>query len=351
MIPGDRLMVVLAAFHGAVILASPSVAVIALGLWWNANTISHNFIHGPFFRRRLANALFSFYLSLLLGIPQSLWRRRHLAHHADRAAPWRVGRQDLAEGALVLALWGGFLLAAPGFFLTVYLPGYAGGLLLCVLQGRFEHIRGTVSHYGRIYNWLFFNDGYHVEHHADPSCHWTRLPESRQGTREASAWPAVLRWLEILSLCRLETWVLNSRVLQEFVLRSHERAFRRLLSLLPPIGRVGIVGGGLFPRTALILRRLLPEARLVVIEESERNILRARDLLGDGVEWMHRRYVPGTAHEFDLLVIPLTLIGDRAKVYRSPGRPILVHDWMWRRRGRSALVSVALLKCVNLVTP
>jgi hypothetical protein len=31
--------------HGAVLLAFPSLPAIAVGLWWNANTISHNFIH------------------------------------------------------------------------------------------------------------------------------------------------------------------------------------------------------------------------------------------------------------------------------------------------------------------
>ena len=33
--------------------------LIALGLWWNSNTISHSFIHGPFFRSRRLKALFA----------------------------------------------------------------------------------------------------------------------------------------------------------------------------------------------------------------------------------------------------------------------------------------------------
>lgn len=352
MIAGDALLVFLAAFHGALVVAVPCVPVLALGLWWNANTVSHNFIHNPFFRRRAGKVFFSAYLSLLLGFPQSLWRARHLAHHAGRALPWRWGRQNAAELALVLGLWGGLLLWEPGFFVTVYLPGTLAGLLLCLLQGRYEHVRGTVSHYGRLYNWLFLNDGYHVEHHADPSRRWTRLPAGREKDGAASPWPAVLRWLEFFSLCGLERWVLKSRVLQRFVLQSHERALRRLLPTLPPVRRVGIVGGGLYPRTVLILRRLLPEARLVVIDADEEHLIRARDHAGEGVdEWIHGRFVPGGADDFDLLVIPLSFIGDRAAVYRRPVRPVLVHDWIWRRRGRSAVVSVALLKCVNLVTP
>ena len=54
------------------------------------------------------------------------------------------------------------------FFLTTYLPGYAGGLALCALHGHYEHAGGTTSHYGTLYNVLLFNDGFHVEHHAHP---------------------------------------------------------------------------------------------------------------------------------------------------------------------------------------
>src|SRR5260370_24305102 len=77
----DALLVALALAHGGVLLACPSVSIIAIGIWWNANTISHNFIHRPFFPSSALNKAFSCYLSLLLGFPQSLWRARHLMHH------------------------------------------------------------------------------------------------------------------------------------------------------------------------------------------------------------------------------------------------------------------------------
>jgi len=48
----DALLVALAIVHGGLLWAIPSMALIAIGLWWNANTISHNFIHRPFFRAR-----------------------------------------------------------------------------------------------------------------------------------------------------------------------------------------------------------------------------------------------------------------------------------------------------------
>src|ERR1044071_3802337 len=67
----DALFVMCAFAHAGALVLFPSVAGIGIGLWWNANTIAHNFIHRPFFRSRWANRLFSVYLSVLLGIPQS----------------------------------------------------------------------------------------------------------------------------------------------------------------------------------------------------------------------------------------------------------------------------------------
>ena len=64
----DALLVALAFGHGALLLAVPAAPVVALGLWWNSNTVAHYFLHRPFFRPRPLNALFSLYLSVLLGV-------------------------------------------------------------------------------------------------------------------------------------------------------------------------------------------------------------------------------------------------------------------------------------------
>src|SRR5215813_11629792 len=246
----EALLTALALGHGALLLAWPSMWIIAMGLWWNANTVSHNFIHRPFFRSSALNAAFSCYLSLLLGFPQSLWRARHLAHHgAQTPIELRLAPLDVGSA---LALWGAMLVFAPHFTLTVYLPGYLSGLGLCYLQGHYEHARRTVSHYGWFYNRLFFNDGYHIEHHAHPGMHWRELPKERGIEARSSRYPAVIRWLECADLCALERLVLRVPALQRFVIARHERALRSLLAELPPIpsigraGRVGIVGGGLF---------------------------------------------------------------------------------------------------------
>lgn len=334
----DGLLLAAAGLHGSLLVAWPSAPLVALGLWWNSNTVAHNFIHNPFFRSRRWNACFSALNSLLLGYPQTLWRERHLAHHADRPARFRFSK---VEGALVALLWAALALLAPRFFLFVYVPGYAAGMVLCALQGHFEHAAGRpVDHHGALYNLLFFNDGYHTEHHRRPGRHWTRLGE-RSGAR-ASRWPAVLRWLDAHPLDLLERVVLRAPRLQRWVLAVHRRALRRVL---PPARNVLVVGGGLFPRTAILLRELLPDAAVTVVDRDAGHLAAA----GLDVPTLHAEYDPAVHTGYDLVVIPLAYRGDRAALYARPPAPLLVHDWMWRRRGRSAPVSWLLAKRVNVV--
>jgi hypothetical protein len=341
----DAGLVALAALHAAVLLAWPVAPVIALGVWWNSNTIAHNFIHRPFFRSAGMNRLFSAALSVLLGIPQALWRDRHLAHHAGIEWRLRVSGRLIVETALVLCLWAALASVEPRFFLLVYVPGYLAGLGLCALQGHWEHAVGwPTSHYGRIYNFLCFNDGYHAEHHAAPAIHWSQLPHVCQGGAAASPWPPLIRWLSVppledskelaqngvrrgrvrwriggarRTLCALERLVLWSPWLQRFVLRTHRRAFCSLLPQLQPIRSVTIVGGGLFPRTALIVRELLPAARLTIVDSDPRNLETARGFLDGNIEYRNERYVPGEPRDCDLTIIPLCLDGERSDLSPS----------------------------------
>ena len=344
----DGLFVGLAALHGAAIVLFPHPLVIAIGIWWNSNTISHGFIHNPFFRSRPLNQAFAAYLSLLLGFPHALWRSRHLAHHAGRAARLECTPELAIQTALIVMLWSALSATVPWLFVTAYLPGFAFGMALCALQGHYEHDGGTRSYYGRFYNLLFFNDGYHVEHHACPGRHWTRLTHS--ATRQTSVWPPVLRWLETFSLESLERLVLRSCLLKDFVLRRHERALAILLRDVADVEWVGIVGGGLFPRTAIILAKLMPGSRLAVIDLNEQNLETASDMLPAGVEIMQTAFDPSRHGDFDLLAFPLSLQGDRRALYERPPAPlVLVHDWIWRPRGDTQIVSWLLLKRVNLV--
>ncbi|HJZ68554.1 MAG TPA: hypothetical protein VKF81_10565, partial [Blastocatellia bacterium] len=172
----------------------------------------------------------------------------------------------------------------------------------------------------------------------------------RSRNDNASHWPAVVRWLECVNLCALERLVLWFPFLQRFVLTRHERALRRLLTELSKPTRVGIVGGGLFPRTAIILSKLLPDSKLVVIDLSAGNLEIARAFVNGNAEYVNARFEIDQPCDFDLLTIPLAFANDRQAIYRCPPAPaVLVHDWIWRPRGSSAVVSWLLLKRMNLV--
>ena len=354
---GDAVLVALSLAHAMLLIAFPSRPLIALGLWWNANTVSHNFIHLPFFRSPVLNGAYAIYLTLLLGFPHSLWRERHLRHHRGSDGSIRWTAAGYIEAGLVAALWIALASADAAFFAAVYVPGYLAGLVLCHIQGHFEHARGTTSHYGRLYNLIFFNDGYHVEHHVRSSEHWTRLPCHVHHGSIHSRWPPILRWLDSISLELLERLVLRSTWLQRYVIASHERAFRALLPRLPHIRRVTIVGGGLFPRTALVLRKILPAAPLTIVDANARHLEIARTFLDDAIEFRNCMYhvpqasQPSGRDEGHLVVIPLAFIGDRRRIYLAPEAPCtVVHDWIWRRRATGVTVSWLLLKRLNLVT-
>jgi len=357
--------------HGALVLAIPSMPLIALGTWWNSNTVSHNFIHLPFFRSRKLNAVYSWYLTLLLGIPQSWWRQRHLAHHTEsrtivcerpprRFAPpllyqegssrLRMTPRIFGEVSTVVTVWIVLLWQAPGFFLWAYFPGYLTGLALCYIHGFFEHRVATTSNYGVLYNVSFLNDGYHVEHHLQPGAHWSRLPDRLCPAARTSRWPAVLRWLEVVNLEFLEQIALRSKTIQRLLLATHEKAFRKLLAAVRDVRHVTIVGGGMFPRTALIIQKLLPAAEITIIDASAKNLETARRFLNAPVKFIHERYDSERRCPSDLLIIPLAFIGDRKEIYaRPPARATFVHDWIWSRHANGATISVMLLKRLNLV--
>src|SRR6185436_14162185 len=211
------------------------------------------------------------------------------------------------------------------------------------------------SHHGQLYNWLFFNDGYHAEHHARPGRHWTRLRQLPCPTA-VSRWPPILQWLEFVSLDGLEELVCRHAGLQRFVLRAHERAFSRLLSCAPAPRRIVIVGGGLFPRSAIVLRGLFPKATLVLVDQRADRLERARAFLQEHVEFIVGFCAPSNwesiAGPAELLIVPLALQGSKEGFYRgAPRTSVLIHDWLWRRHNPSAIVSLLLLKRLNLVCP
>ena len=103
----------------------------------------------------------------------------------------------------------------------------------------------------------------------------------------------------------------------------------------------------------LVLQDLLPAAQITVIDADAGNLAIARQFPGVGaaVRFVHERFTAATdTRDFDVLVLPLSFQGDRMAVYRKPpAAAVIVHDWLWRRRGTSRIVSICLVKRLNLV--
>jgi fatty acid desaturase len=68
-------------------------------------------------------------------------------------------------------------------YMLFFLPFFYLGHCFSYLNGYFRHYGGNpdkpiawgVSSYGKIYNWIFFYNGYHAEHHFRPKVHWTKM--------------------------------------------------------------------------------------------------------------------------------------------------------------------------------
>jgi fatty acid desaturase len=229
----------------------------ALGIGWNLDSVSHNFVHNPFFAFEPLNRLTSFVLSFELGTPQTMYKYVHMRHHAgnsDRLGAdgktidpislyqygddgkvepplsyiflqfWRddgpftvarairakrpkEAREALEEFWAMVALYA--VLAVINWQFVLFLaPFYYLGQCISFVIAWYEHaganpdlpIATGVSAYGPAYNWAFLNNGYHAEHHHRPKVHWTRMKALREETREAQAAAGVrtLRWAHIL---------------------------------------------------------------------------------------------------------------------------------------------------------
>ena len=216
---------------------APLWVMLVLGLLYslminaNINGISHNFIHNPYFRSPLLNRLFAVVESVACCFSQTYYDVVHTQHHkgnsdrkdehgetTDWISIYRHGHDHEAENVWSYTFlsffrdnpaaisrelkkrgseevrWGNaelavFIttLATMAFFnwrfIVYFLPFMYLGHCFSYLNGYYRHFGGDpdqpiawgVSAYGRVYNWLFFNNGYHAEHHFRPKVHWTRM--------------------------------------------------------------------------------------------------------------------------------------------------------------------------------
>lgn len=236
--------------------------------WYNPIIATHNFLHTPFFRSPLVNRAYAALNSANLGLPQTLYRFHHLNHHAhtnDRPGPdgrtrdlgstfahgrdgrhehvlaycalalfrpgtseaWTTARRKGHGGQLAIELascvagLGTLIWLSPAFVLVYWLPAFYLGWCLAHLENYYEHVgadsddrfANSVSYYGRLYNALLCNEGYHQEHHLRPQAHWTKRPQVRRdfaadldrSGRCVAAWPPLLGFVEARHEVRHET--------------------------------------------------------------------------------------------------------------------------------------------------
>src|SRR5262249_19040690 len=96
---------------------------------------------------------------------------------------WVNMAQVVVETLAMVAFWALMAIVSWQYFVFFYLPSFFLGWVISYAEGYLEHYGGqpgnpyanSVSSYNRLYNLLWFNNGYHQEHHWDPKCHWTRM--------------------------------------------------------------------------------------------------------------------------------------------------------------------------------
>lgn len=214
----------------------PLGLIYSVSISWNINGISHNFLHNPYFRSSVLNRLFSILESVTMGFSQVFYTNVHKWHHVGNAdlpdergetvdplSIYKHGHEGKPENMFTYvflsyfrddpkkifndiyrlnpaeAWWGVFEIAAfVGFFtlgfvlnwrfMLAFLPFYYFGHCLSYLNGYYLHLGGNpdvpiawgVSSYHKLYNWLWFNNGYHAEHHYRPRMHWTLMRSFHQ---------------------------------------------------------------------------------------------------------------------------------------------------------------------------
>lgn len=163
----------------------PLCFLYSIAISWNINGIAHNFIHNPHFASAALNRLFSIYESLVNLAGQVFYHSIHMRHHQGNS-----DRRD-EHGQTIDWLFIGLFMYNWKFVLF-FLPFFYLGNCLSYLNSYYKHFGGDphppvawgVSTYGRIYSRIWFNNGYHAEHHYRPRVHWTKMKELHQQIEE-----------------------------------------------------------------------------------------------------------------------------------------------------------------------
>ncbi|HWE00997.1 MAG TPA: fatty acid desaturase [Tepidisphaeraceae bacterium] len=219
---------------------APLGLLFSVSISWNVNGVSHNFLHNRFFRSPILNRMYSVLESLTCGFSQVLYEDIHRRHHmgnADLPADdgktidplsiykhghdghpengWSyvfvsffrddpreafdsIARRSKAEawwGVAEIAMFVAFyttLGIINWHFIVYFLPFWYLGHCLSYLNGYYLHYGGNpdlpiawgVSSYHKLYNWTWFYNGYHAEHHYRPRVHWTQMVDLHREIKE-----------------------------------------------------------------------------------------------------------------------------------------------------------------------
>lgn len=146
----------------------------------------------------------------------------------------------------------------------------------------------------------------------------------------------------------LERSLLYINTLTNIIINLHYNAtysiIKKYIPGLTP-RKILIVGGGILPRSIIILKKLYPSTELHVLDMSKQSLREAQNYLKtytneDNVFYIHSEYDPSLSKNYDLVVFPLAFRG----LYSTSYTTTLRHCWIWERHARAEVVSMFLLK-------
>ena len=214
--------------------------IYAFSISWNVNGVSHNFIHNAYFKSFWLNRLFSLLESMIMGFSQTMYEYVHRQHHIgnndrlnqqgktiDWISIYGHGKNGEPEHPIKYALLSYFrddpkriyglirkhslwlanfavfeVILSFAIIFSLFLISWKLGIYffffyylghsLSALNGYYEHfganpdkpIAWGVSCYNKFFNFLWFNNGYHAEHHYRPKQHWTKMHELHQKIKQ-----------------------------------------------------------------------------------------------------------------------------------------------------------------------
>lgn len=234
--------------------------IYSLSISWNVNGVSHNFIHNAYFKSFAMNRVFSLLESVTMGFSQTMYDYVHRQHHIgnndrlnahgdtiDWISIYRHGQSGQPEHAFKYAFLSFFrddpkriyglirkhslwlanfavfeLIVSFGLIISLFYINWQLGFYfalfyylghsLSAMNGFYEHfganpdkpIAWGVSCYNKFYNFTWFNNGYHAEHHYRPKHHWTKMHELHLSIKEKQiqagvkviSWPQQVGFLQ-----------------------------------------------------------------------------------------------------------------------------------------------------------